>query len=76
MFEASRRYTELIYHNSLVDGKNYRYQCYYLLCVLRVGCIYRSDDAVQKGYVTQGDRLIIDDVELTTNSSLHALLVL
>ncbi len=72
VFEVGRRYTEFIYHNGLVEGKDYHYRCYYSLCVLRVECIYRFDDAVKKGYVTEGDRFVIDDIELTTNSSLHA----
>jgi hypothetical protein len=64
---VGRRYTELIYHNGLVEGKDYYYRCYYLLCVLRIECIYKFDDAIKKGYVTEEDRLP-DDVELTTQA--------
>jgi len=63
LLEVGRRYKELIYHNSLEDGKDYHYRCYYLLCVLRIECIYQYDDAVKKGYVTEN---VPVDVEMTT----------
>ena len=71
LLEVGRRYTELIYHRGLVEGKDYHYRCYYLFCVLRVECIYRFDDAIKKGYVTEEQRLVDDDVELTVHSTLH-----
>ncbi len=62
LLEVGRRYTELIYHNSLEDGKDYHYRCYYLLCLLRIECIYQYDDAVKKGYITEN---VPVDVEMT-----------
>jgi hypothetical protein len=70
LFEVGRRYTELIYINKLVEGKDYHYRCYYLFCFLRIECIYRFDDAIKKGLVKEEDR-IQDDVEMTVSSALH-----
>jgi len=68
--EVGRRYTELIYHGGLSEGKDYHYRCYYLFFMLRIECIYRFDDAIKKGYVTEEDR-IPDDVELTEHSTTY-----
>ena len=70
LLEVGRRYTELIYSNKLVEGRDYHYRCYNLLCFLRIECIYRFDDAVKKGYVKEEDR-IQADVEMTVSSVLH-----
>ena len=67
LLEVGRRYTELIYHNGLVEGKDYYYRCYCVLRIIRIECIYKFDDAIKKGYVTEEDRLP-DDVELTTQA--------
>ncbi len=65
LLEVGRRYSEFIYHNSLEDGKDYHYRCYYVLCVLRMECIYQYTDAVKKGYLSEEGPT---DVEMTQNN--------
>ncbi len=75
LLEIGRRYSELIYHSGLVEGKDYHYRCYYVLLALRIECIYHFDDAIEKGFVTEADRLPADDddddVELAVHSVMH-----
>lgn len=67
LLEIGRRFTEIIYHENLVENKDYHYRCYYICWVLRIECIYKFEDAVKKGYVKEEDR-VQADVEMTDSS--------
>ena len=67
LLEIGRRFTEIIYHENLIENKDYHYRCYYICWILRIECIYKFEDAVRKGYVKEEDRVRVD-IEMTDSN--------
>jgi hypothetical protein len=67
LLEIGRLYAEIVNRNLLVEGKDYHYSCYYVLCILRVERMYSSGDVAKNGLVKKNGQAF-SDLEMTMPS--------